>query len=256
VRQGGLGNGWGKNEVGTLKDEAPIAPRNCGKVRQMTVVVPNHTITAIAGEPDRSMYSFFKSNTFWLAYSTALTLFAYNFFFQWGLMITALCGIFWFFRLTRLEANLTPPQQLRYWLTVALYPPIETAVLVVKIRGYLPLDADWTNRLEHMCWAASLTIFFLPILAPIWQQLKPWQNLIFLVGFVCLLGNLNEFLEFALRIKTQPIDVPTFARFYSDTIYDMTMNVIGSFLGFGILSWVLTLNPLAPKPLPLNLESQ
>jgi hypothetical protein len=197
------------------------------------------------------MYAFFKSNAFWLAYSVALTLFAYNFFFLWGLMVTALCGLFWLFRLTRLEDKLSPLEQMRYWLTVALYPPIETAVLVVKFRGYLPLDADWTNRLEHMCWAASLTLFFLPILAPLWRRLNPWQNLLMLMGFVCFLSNLNEFLEFVLRLQPQPIDVPTFARFYSDTIYDMMMNILGGLLGYGILTWILS-----PKDRAAKLESR
>jgi hypothetical protein len=66
----------------------------------------------------------FKSNFFWLVYTISLSTYSFSLFFQWGLMMVALFGIFWFFRLTRLETTLLPKEQCYYWWVVAAYPPL------------------------------------------------------------------------------------------------------------------------------------
>lgn len=180
-----------------------------------------------------------KANTFWLVYAAGLTLFSFGLFFQWGLMVGALFAIFFTFRFTRLEETLLPAERRYYWLAIAVYPPAETTVLLVKLHNRIQLDFDWINRLEHFCWAIALSLFFLPLLAGIWKRLNPWQNLIFIVGFVCLLGNLNEFLEYLLRIQPPVINQSLFAYFYSDTIFDMTMNLCGGLVSFGLLRVIL-----------------
>jgi hypothetical protein len=181
----------------------------------------------------------FKSNFFWLVYTISLSIYSFSLFFQWGLMMVALFGIFWFFRLTRREATLLPQEQCYYWWVVAAYPPLQTAVLLWKRAGNFAQDFDWVNRLEHGCWAIALAFFFLPVIAGIWKRLHPWQNLLVIASFVCLLGNLNEFLEYLLRLPATPANQARFAAYYSDSIYDMGMNLLGGLVSFGLLRLLL-----------------
>jgi hypothetical protein len=164
------------------------------------------------------MYTLLKSSYFWLVYSISLTVFSFSLFFQWGLMIGTLFLIFFYFRWTRLETDLSPQEHYLYLLAILLYPPAETIVQVLQTRGLIPPDFTWTNRLEHFCWAIALTFFFLPLIAGFWRSLKGWQNFIFILSFVCLLGNLNEFLEYLLRIQGSPINQPLFAYFASSNL--------------------------------------
>jgi hypothetical protein len=181
----------------------------------------------------------FKSNFFWLAYSVGLCVYSFSLFLQWGLMMVALFALFWCFRFTQLEATLHPKAQCYYWWAVAAYPPLQTAVLLWKRSGNFAQDFDWVNRLEHGCWAIALAFFFLPLIAGLWQRLNPWQNLLMMASFVCLLGNLNEFLEYLFRLPATPENQALFAAFYSDSIYDMAMNLLGGVISFGLLRLVL-----------------
>ncbi|MDX2212684.1 MAG: hypothetical protein SFY66_05280 [Oculatellaceae cyanobacterium bins.114] len=185
------------------------------------------------------------SNFFWLFYTACLVSFAFTLFFGWGLMVGTLFLIFWVFRCTGMEAKLSDRERRLYWLALLFYPPIETSVQWLGRQGMIPNDFNWVNRLEHGCWAAVLSILFLPIISDVWKRLTRWQSLLFVVGFVCLLGNLNEFFEFSTRVQP-PIDEARFARFYSDTIYDMMMNLIGSVVGFGIYFAFASKDPKLP----------
>jgi hypothetical protein len=182
------------------------------------------------------MDNLLKSNYFWLFYSISLTLFSFNLFLQWGLMVGVLFLIFFGFRWTRLETDLSLLQWRSYLLAIFLYPPVETSIILLRINGKLPPDFDFINRGEHFCWAIALIFFFLPLIAGFWKSLNIWQNLIFILGFVCLLGNFNEFLEYHFRIQPASRDNALFAFFYHDTILDMTMNLLGGLVGFAILT--------------------
>jgi hypothetical protein len=184
-----------------------------------------------------SIPKLFTNNFFWIVFTVCLVSVGFNLFFGWGLMIGVLCFFFWLFRIFGWEAKLTNSQRWIYLMTILIYPIAETILLFLRMRGSLPPDFDLINRLEHCCWATALCIMFLPFISGVWQQLNPWQNLIFIVGFVCLLGNLNEFLEYLFRTQRPPFNDGLFARFYIDTIYDMTMNIIGSLIGFSILKF-------------------
>jgi hypothetical protein len=176
-----------------------------------------------------------KSTVFWLFLATALILFSFKLFFGWGLMVGTLFSLFFIFRWTRLEAGLSERQHRLYLITMMLYPIVETGVQWMQIKDLVPDSWTVVNRLEHFCWATALTLLFLPLITQIWQRLEIWQSLLFIVGFVCLLGNLNEFLEYFSRIQGGPIDQAKFAWFYVDTIYDMMMNLLGSLAGFALL---------------------
>ena len=77
----------------------------------------------------------------------------------------------------------------------------------------------------------ALAIIFLSIFSNIWNRLSWWQNLLLVVSFVCLIGNLNEFLEYFIRLFLHKKNQFKLAVYYWDTIYDM-MNIVGGFGGF------------------------
>jgi hypothetical protein len=187
-----------------------------------------------------------KSNFFLLIFSVSLTVFSFSLFFAWGLMVGTLYSLFFLFRFTGLESALSKREHHLYLAAILLYPPAETLVQWLGINGLISRDFSLINRLEHLCWAMVLMLFFLPFISGVWQRLNSWQNLVFVMGFTCLLGNINEFLEFILRIQASPIDQAQFAAFYSDTIYDMMMNLLGSIAGFAILKGI------QPKGTQLN----
>jgi hypothetical protein len=183
------------------------------------------------------MPKFLKSNFFWLFYTIGLTIASFRLFFLWGVMVGTLFGLFWLFRLTGFETKLTAREHRLYLLTVMLYPLAESAVQWAGIVGWFPRDFTLINRGEHLCWAAALSLMFLPLHISIWRRLNRWQGLLFMLGFVCLLGNLNEFLEYLTRLSGAG-NHKLFATFYSDTMLDMTMNLFGGFVGFFLLNWV------------------
>lgn len=184
-----------------------------------------------------AMPKFLTSNFFWIVLTVGLVLFAFSLFFGWGLMVGTLFLLFWIFRWAGWEAKLSLRHRWLYLMTLLIYPIAETSVQWLGINGLIPKDFTWVNRLEHMCWAIALTLLFAPLISQIWQRLNRWQNLLFIVGFVCFLGNLNEFFEYIQRVQNSPINQAVFARYYVDTIYDMLMNLLGSLIGFVFLSW-------------------
>jgi hypothetical protein len=196
------------------------------------------------------MDALLESNYFWLFYTISLTLFSFSMFFQWGLMVGTLFLLFFCFRWTRMERALSLTQWRSYVLAIFLYPPAETSVLLFRIAGKLPKDFDLINRGEHFCWAIALIFFFLPLIAGFWKSLNSWQNLIFILGFVCLLGNINEFLEYILRIQPASRDNALFAYFYHDTILDMMMNLLGGLVGFAILTRLFA----NPRSAPIEID--
>jgi hypothetical protein len=182
------------------------------------------------------MDNLLKSNYFWLFYSISLTLFSVNLFLQWGLMVGILFLIFFCFRWTRLERELSIEQWRSYLLAIVLYPILETSIILLRLNGKLPPNFGFINRVEHSGWAIALMFFFLPLIAGFWKSLNVWQNLIFILGFVCLLGNFNEFLQYIFRIQPVSKDNALFAAYYHDTILDMMMNLLGGLVGFAILT--------------------
>lgn len=144
--------------------------------------------------------------------------------------------LFFTFRITKLESRLSVKEHRVYLITVLLYPVVETWVKWMMIENVIPNSWFWLNRVEHFCWAVAIVIIFLPLFTDVYKQLKWWYNLVFTISFICLLGNLNEFLEYFIRLNLNLTNDRQFAAYYWDTIYDMMMNIIGGLTGFLILN--------------------
>lgn len=156
-------------------------------------------------------------------------------------MVCIWFGLFFTFRFTHLESKLSYQEHNIYLTTVLLYPLLETAVKWMIVKDIIPNSWVLLNRIEHFSWAVAMVIIFLPILTDIYKNLNLWQNLIVTLGFICLLGNLNEFLEYLIRLQLNLTNTNRFAAYYPDTVYDMMMNIIGGFTGF--LIWNHTKQP-------------
>lgn len=152
-------------------------------------------------------------------------------------MLSIWFGIFFVFRKTSLEKQLSEKERQLYLNTIWIYPLVETSLKWMIEKNVIPYSWFWLNRLEHFSWAIAVGIIFLPAYADISKKLKWWQNLILVTSLVCLLGNLNEFLEYFVRVKANLTDDKHFAVYYWDTIYDMMMNMMGGFVGFLVLTW-------------------
>jgi len=187
------------------------------------------------------MLKIFHSNWFWLFLATCLICFAMTLFASWVLMVGIWFSLFFAFRLTKLEAKLPEPAHKLFLSVVLIYPLAETAVKWALSQNMIA-NSWWLNRLEHTSWALATTILFLPTLINLWQQLSWWQNLVILVGLLCLIGNLNEFFEYWMRAKDGIVDYYKFSQFYPDTIYDMMVNILGAALGFVLLKVCLPNN--------------
>jgi hypothetical protein len=89
-------------------------------------------------------------------------------------------------------------------------------------------DISIGNRVQHFTWALGTVALFAPLLGR-WVVDRKWlEKHLIVVGFVALLGNLNEIGEWSRSLMN--IDVA-----YRDTMLDLVMNLFGSALGAFIL---------------------
>lgn len=181
------------------------------------------------------MVNAFKFNWFWVLFASLIILFSLTVFSNWVLLGCIWFAVFFSFRFSKLETNLSDNEHKLYLITAFVFPIVETGLTWMIQKNIIPNSWFWLNRLEHFCSAISVTIIFLPIYINIWHSLKWWHNLLFLLGLICLIGNLNEFFEYFLRVCCEPTSDSKLAIYYPDTIYDMGVNLIGGLVGFLII---------------------
>lgn len=85
------------------------------------------------------------------------------------------------------------------------------------------------NAFQHVGWSFCLVLVFAPILSRWRRGLRLIEQSVLCVGLACLLGNMNEVLQWSRRVPT--------AAHYSDTINDLIMNAIGALLASLLLRW-------------------
>ncbi|WP_009633646.1 hypothetical protein [Synechocystis sp. PCC 7509] len=188
------------------------------------------------------MVNVFKYNWFWGLFATLIILFSLTVFSNWVLLGCIWFAVFFIFRFSNLEKNLSSNEHRLYLTTAFVFPIIETWLTWMIQKDIIPYSWFWLNRLEHFFSALGVVIILLPIYINIWHKLKWWQSLIFVLGLICIIGNLNEFFEFFLRVCCKPIKHSKFAVYYPDTIYDMGVNLMGGLVGFLIIK--LNVRPL------------
>ena len=181
------------------------------------------------------MSNIFKYNWFWSLFATLIIVFSITVFSNWVLLGCIWFAVFFAFRFSNLEQKLSSSEHRLYLATVFVFPIVETWLTWMIQKNIIPNSWFWLNRLEHFSSAVGISIILLPIYIDTWHRIKWWQSLVFILGSVCLIGNLNEFFEFFLRVCCQPINDEKFIVYYPDTIYDMGINLIGAYVGFLIV---------------------
>lgn len=176
-----------------------------------------------------------KFNLFWIIFASVIILFSLTVFSNWVLLGCIWFAVFFIFRFSKIETNLSTSEHRLYLLTAFVFPIIETSLTWMIQKNIIPYSWFWLNRAEHFFSAIGVTIILLPIYINTWYKLNWWQNLVFTLGLVCLIGNLNEFFEYFLRACCKPINYGKFAVYYPDTIYDMGANFIGGLVGFLVI---------------------
>jgi hypothetical protein len=179
-----------------------------------------------------------KTNWFWMVFAVLTIAFSFTIFSNWTLMICIWFGLFFGFRLAKLESQLWDKEHQIYLATVLIYPVVASAIKWAIVKEIVPYSWFLLNRIEHFIWAVAVAIIFLPTYTNFWKKLRWWQSLTYIIGLVCLLGNLNEFFEYLIRLKMFGIaGIERNTAYYWDTIYDQAINLIGGLVGFILLKW-------------------
>jgi hypothetical protein len=118
------------------------------------------------------------------------------------------------------------PYRRAWWAAFLAFPVWEFGLKYLITRDVIAYSWFWLNRLEHLGWMTSSLLLLLPACRRVWGL--PWPvAVLFVLGLGGLIGNLNEFFEYGLRLIWNTAGK---AVWYSDTILDMLTNVAGALL--------------------------
>ena len=137
-----------------------------------------------------------------------------------------------------LDKKLSPRERNLWLIIVMFYPIFEAIIKYYLTSNVIPYSWVWLNRIEHILSALAIQIIFLPFFANTLRKLNILERIVMLLCFTVFIGNLNEFLEYGLRVKMGLTSKDSFSVYYWDTIYDMVMNVIGGIIGVGVIELV------------------
>ncbi|MDD3648075.1 MAG: hypothetical protein PHS44_06285 [Candidatus Dojkabacteria bacterium] len=146
--------------------------------------------------------------------------------------------IFFVARKKGLLDKLSHSEQGLYHFIIITYPIFETIIKYLLVENVIPGSWIWLNRVEHFLSAIGIQMLFYPFLKSTLIKLKKLEQYIFITSFTVLVGNLNEFAEYFIRIGMNLTDVYSFSSYYSDTIYDMIVNTFGATAGYFLITRV------------------
>jgi hypothetical protein len=122
--------------------------------------------------------------------------------------------------------------ELKIFLTVVFgYLIFETAIKIIVADNILPDSYLLINLLEHFSWAACFSFVIYPIFKNDFKLIRSvFTKAFILIGTVNIIGVANEILEFVMRLN-----ILNNTLYYPDTIRDLTMNLFGASVIFGII---------------------
>ena len=181
--------------------------------------------------------NFIIKNKYSLLYFAILILSGLFIFPVWSVMITVWACLYFFIILKKYEQVLNS-SELKFWkYVVFLYPLIETLIKAAIEFNIVPYSWRPLNILEHLAWSTCMFLILMPFTKKLIAKNGKILGLSIIFGFVIVIGNLNELLEFALRIFWNLDSQKLFAAYYLDTIIDLIVNLMGSLIG-GIISFL------------------
>lgn len=160
---------------------------------------------------------------------------SYFIFLFWGIMLAVWFGALILIQFKGYDLELNRKERLLFDINAHLYPLLGTLIKVMIVENIIPDSWFWLNRLEHYIWAVAIGILFFPLLKDSFAKLHLMSKFILFVGLVVILGNLNEFMEYGLRIYMNLTTQYLFSEYYKDTIIDLVTNVLGAVTGFVIV---------------------
>jgi hypothetical protein len=168
-----------------------------------------------------------------LIFSIPLLVFGYWLSPLWFIMLFVWVSMTVFIKMKRYNVELSLYERNAFEYTIYLYPLIETILKFMIVKDIIPYSWFILNRIEHFSWAFVMGILILPLLK---NKLKTkdivLQGLVF-IGLVIIIGNINEFFEYFIRIFIiKPDDYYRISLYYSDTIIDLIVNVFGAIAGY------------------------
>lgn len=147
----------------------------------------------------------------------------------WPLFLIVWAGIAMFWSISGKIKILSETEYKIYSYSLYIYPLIGTLIKLYIFLDIIPYTYFWVNRIEHSLWAFALVILYLPF----WKKLSTFTTslgmIILIVGFVSLLGNMVEFVEYLVRLLSNLSY--KYSLYYPDTIYDMFSNIAGAGIG-------------------------
>lgn len=154
----------------------------------------------------------------------------------WAVMLSC-----WFFALIfmlrfKFVSALSRSELVLFWGVANLYPLVATLIKVVILSDAAAGVYLLLNTLEHVLFSFCLPLFLYPLFRDWLASLPVLGQLVLVVGIVVFIGNLNEFLEFFIRVVFSLQS--KFAEYYPDTIKDMAANIVGAALGYSLIKKV------------------
>ena len=153
----------------------------------------------------------------------------------WSVMLICWFGLAAFIYKTRL--NSLSVKERKYWLILVFaYPVLETILKGSIYFDLIPYSYRPLNLIEHGLWAMSMGLVLYPLLKNSILKLNQIPAFLLVFGVVIVIGNLNELAEFVIRQLMNLTTTQLMDAYYTDTIIDLVVNLIGSGLGAFILT--------------------
>lgn len=125
-----------------------------------------------------------------------------------------------------------------YFYIGYVYPAVAMFIRFI-LDAWYP-QATLLNRFEHTLFSIVLALTLYLIFHNNLKKFNLLESAIFIIGLVVVFGNFNEFAEFIVRPYMSIDFALKQTLFYSDTIFDLMMNVLGGTLGFIIARKIIS----------------
>ncbi|MBN1618527.1 YdcF family protein [Candidatus Dojkabacteria bacterium] len=154
----------------------------------------------------------------------------YSLYLTFLILIIGVAGLFFWLR--GWVGQLEPKRQAYFWICLLGFPFLELLIKHCIVHEYISYSWNYLNRLEHLVWVLSVSGFLLPVLFSSGTKLKWPIRMGLVVGVITVLGNINEMLEYLIRLLSGKTSDYYLGLFYVDTMIDQLVNLVGAFLGF------------------------
>jgi hypothetical protein len=171
-----------------------------------------------------------------IIYFLALIVVGWFIFPFWSSIIAVWASIYFYSKLKNLVRELSPSFRKIFLITAFAYPLVESGIKYIVSNDVIENSWVWLNRVEHFGFNIALCILVYPILSNWLKKLDFFGKALLYIGTLTIVGNLNEFMEFFLRLFWDLQE--NFAHYYPDTMIDLIVNIVGTLCGFLLVYFI------------------